>query len=335
MNKKTTQQIKGIAILIMILHHFIVIPFSELPYIITIFGNACKICVAIYAVLSGYGYFFAKQKTIRYGLKKIWGLLQIYWISLFTLFIPAAIIGGWKLTPWRLIVQLFGLLPNLNWFAWYVFFYIFCMLIMPLLCRHRVFRFNSLVNLILMIVVPYMFEVILHIIPNFQDNTILNDLFSCFSYFPCFLVGYWMAENKIIDKTKYIKWMGNPMINLTGIAFVFCARICISSVAGFLLDVFYAPVFICCFVNVLERVECKPVSKVLSFLGEYSTGMWFFHAVFFSTYVCDWFQPVLNLVMWPPIMFMWLVVLSFAGAYGYQKLLVGFLVLGKKIKGRS
>ena len=94
MDKKTTQMIKGIAILIMIAHHFIVYPFSDLPYLVTVFGQACKICVAIYAVLSGYGYFFTKEKTIRYGFKKIWGLLQIYWISLFTLFIPAAMLGG-------------------------------------------------------------------------------------------------------------------------------------------------------------------------------------------------------------------------------------------------
>lgn len=96
MNKKTTQMIKGIAILIMIMHHFIVIPFSELPYLVTLFGYACKICVAIYAVLSGYGYLFAREKTVRYGLNKIWGLLQIYWLSLFTLFIPAAMLGGGK-----------------------------------------------------------------------------------------------------------------------------------------------------------------------------------------------------------------------------------------------
>lgn len=94
MDKKATQMIKGVAILIMLAHHFIVIPFSEIPYLLTLFGHACKICVAIYAVLSGYGYFFARQKTIKYGLKKIWGLLQIYWVSLFTLFIQAAIMGG-------------------------------------------------------------------------------------------------------------------------------------------------------------------------------------------------------------------------------------------------
>ena len=74
MDKKTTQMIKGIAILIMLAHHFIVIPFSELPYLITLFGYACKICVAIYAVLSGYGYFFTREKTVRYGLKKKLGI---------------------------------------------------------------------------------------------------------------------------------------------------------------------------------------------------------------------------------------------------------------------
>lgn len=65
MDKKTTQMIKGIAILIMIAHHFIVIPFSDLPYLVTLFGYACKICVAIYAVLSGYGYFFRKRKDYQ------------------------------------------------------------------------------------------------------------------------------------------------------------------------------------------------------------------------------------------------------------------------------
>ena len=225
MDKKTTQMIKGIAILIMLAHHFIVIPFSELPYLITLFGYACKICVAIYAVLSGYGYFFTREKTVRYGLKKSWGLLRIYWLQLFTLFIPAAmIVGGWKLTPSKMIIQLFGLLPNLNWFAWYVFFYIFCMLVMPLLCKYQVFRFKPLVNLGMMFFLPYIFEVVLHMIQNYEANTILHDLYSCFLYFPCFLIGYWMAENHIVEKSKQMKWMHKSGICLIGIMAIFLMR---------------------------------------------------------------------------------------------------------------
>lgn len=333
MDKKTTQMIKGIAILIMIMHHFCTTTlFPDLSAGFVKFGAACKICVAIYAVLSGYGYFFAREKTVKYGLKKIWGLLQIYWISLFTLFIPAAIMGGWKMTPWQLIVQLFGLLPNLNWFAWYVFFYIFCMLVMPLLCKYRVFRFRPMVNLGLMLVVPYVFEVVLRFMPNYRTSTIVHDLFSCFLYFPCFLVGYWMAENKVVERAKQMKWFRNPIICVVGMLLIFPVRQAISSVAGFLLDVFYAPLLICLAANLLESVYWKPASLILGILGKYSTGMWFFHAVFFSTYVCDWFQPILKLISWPPLMFVWLVILSLTGAFVYQKILDGLRALPRLVK---
>lgn len=332
MNKKTTQMIKGIAILIMVMHHFCATTlFPDLSAGFVKFGAACKICVAIYAVLSGYGYFFAKEKTVRYGLKKIWGLLQIYWLSLFTLFVPAAMLGGWKVTPQQLIVQLFGLLPNLNWFAWYVFFYVFCMLVMPLLCKYRVFRFRPMVNLGVMLVVPYVFEVVLRFMPNYETSTIVHDLFSCFLYFPCFLVGYWMAENKVVERARQVKWFRNPIICVVGMLLIFPMRQVFSSVAGFLLDVFYAPLLICLSANLFESVDWRPVSLILNTLGKFSTGMWFFHAVFFSTYVCEWFQPVLKLVSWPPIMYVWLVILSLAGAFIYQKILDGLRALPRLV----
>jgi FtsH-binding integral membrane protein len=95
MDKKTTQMVKGLAILIMIMHHFCATTlFPNISSGMLQFGATFKICVAIYAVLSGYGYYFAKDKSVKYGLKKIWGLLQIYWLSLFTIFIPISIGGG-------------------------------------------------------------------------------------------------------------------------------------------------------------------------------------------------------------------------------------------------
>ena len=72
MTKKTTQKIKGIAILIMIAHHFRVYDFgADFSNAWVGIGSNFKICVGIYAVLSGYGYFFAKEKTLTYGLKKV------------------------------------------------------------------------------------------------------------------------------------------------------------------------------------------------------------------------------------------------------------------------
>lgn len=334
MDKKTTQSIKGIAILIMLAHHFIVMPLVELPYVIRLFGYACKICVAIYAVLSGYGYFFAKEKTYKYGARKIWSLLQIYWITLFILFIPAAMRGGWTLTPWKLIVQLFGLLPNLNWFAWYVFFYIFCMLVMPLLCKLGVFRFKPLINLAGMVIIPFAIAVVLHTLPWYGDNTIVNDLFSCFLYFPCFLVGYWMAENKMIEKTNNVWWFKQPILCLVGVALVFIFRIISNSLVSWPLDVIYVPVLICLICSLKIIIDLKPVSAILETLGKYSTGMWFFHAVFFSTYISDIFKPILLIVKNPVAMYLWLVVLSLAGAFVFQKLLEGIRYILIVVKRR-
>lgn len=335
MEKKTTQMIKGMAIIIMITHHFIVMPFIELPYLVTLFGYACKICVAIYAVLSGYGYFFAKERTVRYGMKKIWGLLQIYWISLFTLFIPAAISGGWELTPWSLIVQLFGLLPNLNWFAWYVFFYIFCMLVMPVLYKYKVFRFKPLINLAIMIIIPTVIAIVLQMLTNYRENTIINDLYSCFLYFPCFLVGYWMAENRTIERINCKKGLRSPAMCIIGIVLVFVVRITSNSIVSFSLDVFYAPLLICMICILVKTIDLRPISMIFKILGKYSTGMWFFHAVFFSTYISEIFQPVLLIVKNPFLMYVWLILLSLSGAFVFQKLLIGIKCIPKVIGRRS
>ena len=64
MTKKTTQKIKGIAILIMIAHHFLVYDFgADFSNAWVGIGSNFKICVGIYAVLSGYGYFFCKGEN--------------------------------------------------------------------------------------------------------------------------------------------------------------------------------------------------------------------------------------------------------------------------------
>lgn len=77
---------KKIASLIMIAHHFIVMSFLDLPYLVTLFGYAYKICLAIYEVLFGNGYYFAKEKVIKYGLKKCEVITNILDIIIYTFY---------------------------------------------------------------------------------------------------------------------------------------------------------------------------------------------------------------------------------------------------------
>lgn len=330
MNKKMTQMIKGLAILTMLTHHFIIFPINGTEYsnAINLLGGFCKICVALYALLSGYGYFFAKEKTIKYGLKKIWGLLKIYWLSLFTIFIPAAILGGVKLTAKFLLIQLFGLLPNLNWFAWYVFFYIFCMLVIPFV--HKLLKNSLFLNSAFAICVPFGLCMIIYLIPNYQNNTLLNDLFSCFLYFPVFLIGYLMAKHKVIEKIKEIRILNNIWLNVFVVVAVIPLRIFTTSIIPIQIDFVYAPLLIIAFCTIFNYMN-EYLKKIFFVFGKYSTEMWFFHAVFFSSYVSNLFLPVLKLVPWTPLMYIWLVLLSLVGAFIYAKLQVGIEFLFKKI----
>lgn len=317
---------KGLAILIMTSFHFCLYS-SMMPtvdgdnLIVKFIGSVGKICVAIYAVLSGYGYSFAKEKSIKYGLKKSYGLLEIYWISLFTLYLPIALHGGWKITPVNFIVQLFALLPNINWFAWYVFFFIFCMMVMPLV--HKIFKFNPIINFAIAVIIPFALEIVIHFIPNNENITILHDLFSCFLYFPSFLVGYLIAKHKIFEAINS-KLNHNIFISIIGIIVVLIARYYVNSVFGFLLDTFYAPIIVFCVSNLsyhISKKDIKFISVPFSLLGKYSTGIWFIHAIFFSTYLTDVFIPILLLIKVPVLMYLVMLLISMIIAVIYQVLL--------------
>ncbi|WP_370781939.1 acyltransferase family protein [[Ruminococcus] lactaris] len=328
MEKQTTQEIKGIAILIMIAHHFLVYDFgADFSNTWVGIGANFKICVGIYAVLSGYGYFFAKEKTVKYGLKKSWGLLQEYWITLFTIFIPLAIQGGWKVTPKNILINLFTLGPNLNWNAWYVHFFIFCMLVMPWVSKS--FRFHPVLNIALALCVPFVLEAGIHVVfPNYQEITMLQVLFNCMLYFGVFLMGYLMAKYDIIRKMQF-SWIRGLLMMIGAIGLRIVLRHI--NTFGFNTDAIYAPIFVLGAAKFFEGIQGK-YTRVFDMLGKYSTGMWFFHAVFFATYVKDYFQPVMTAVKPLPLMYVWLVMLSFAGAVLFRKLLDGIKLVPRLVK---
>lgn len=81
-SKETTAKIKGIAIILMIIHHFLAYPFWLIDGVtypnVNRLGEdlnvwiecSTKICVSIFAFITGYGYYLRNNQTIKYGLKK-------------------------------------------------------------------------------------------------------------------------------------------------------------------------------------------------------------------------------------------------------------------------
>lgn len=85
----------------MIYHHFfawperILIPSAYVDYtfhdtsIVYFIAKACKLCVCIFAFLSGYGLFYSysshkeNKEKIQYGIKKMFEMVAVYWSILF------------------------------------------------------------------------------------------------------------------------------------------------------------------------------------------------------------------------------------------------------------
>lgn len=94
--REKTQILKGIALLLMLVHHTVTprnwaeegtVMYSVLQHI----ESSTKLCVYIFAFLVGYGFYCSKNKTLRYSLKRIALLLVPFWTMMTVLFIPSAI----------------------------------------------------------------------------------------------------------------------------------------------------------------------------------------------------------------------------------------------------
>ena len=95
-DREYTNIIKGIALLLMFIHHLFTFPDTflikninvpDLQCFAEIFNEPTKICVSIFAFVTGYFYFFNKSKTYRYSLKKASDLYVNYLVVFILLFL--------------------------------------------------------------------------------------------------------------------------------------------------------------------------------------------------------------------------------------------------------
>jgi len=129
-NKEMSLKIKGMAIIFMFVHH--VLTFEKnwpegysasktLVWFANHFQSPTRICVSVFAFLTGYYYFFEK-KTIQNSLKRIQKLIISYWF-VFCIFL---LIYCLSMTPLpsipELLMELLGLKSKIAVFNWYVVF---------------------------------------------------------------------------------------------------------------------------------------------------------------------------------------------------------------------
>lgn len=274
-SKDKTTILKGVAILFMILHHVFIKEFYiEQPEFLSSrvavrVQVAMKMCVGIYTFIIGYGFWYCKSYSTRYVLGHIGKLLRQYWIVFFILILPISIWGGYFIDYKTLLLNLFGLEHQYCLGNWYIYFYVYALLLLPLLRRwlEPDGFWRPIVAVALFAIVRYLCAE-----NRFVDN--------CFAYSQMLVVGLYCAKTQILSrwgrhiKSRYILF----------ILFLLAVLMrCVSGAIGFTTDVIAVPVVVIAVCGMSQGHEQSPLVRVLTTLGKHSTYMWFLHCIFFST----------------------------------------------------
>lgn len=298
--KDKTAIIKGIAIIFMIMLHCGV-------------ADVLKICVGIFTFMVGYGYAFAKVKDWRYSLQHIKKLLIPFWTILFVFTFPVMYAQGNLGEAKMILLNMFGINSEYNWYSWFVAFFIYAMIVMPL-----IFRFidrKPIVWTFVFIALAYIGVVSVHAIPGYSDNDWTQRLFDCLLCTPGMLLGYLFAHEGWYTKTKVpAHWSVTIAAVLLAVA-VLVLRNYVGSIVGFNLDFFYAPMFILAVLVIFNQYKLPLLTKILIALGNVSVYMWFFHALFFTDAVRCVYEPLSRISdsLW--VVTPWTILLTFACSF--------------------
>lgn len=296
--KDEAKMISGIAILMMLTHHF----FGFADYrldgnyfyepmkiagisIERILASAGKLCVAMFAFMSGFALYLQSRRnwTIQNAAKKLLNFLTSYWIVMLLFLVYGVIINDSIPRDSYLALNMLGCetgphYPYVNCaFAWYVYYYVFLMVLSPLIIQ--LFGSNKVyldLNILLgFIVIATLTSIYLNSIPYLE--TCLKVLFAS-------LVGYIVAKYNIFERisTKYANL--NTIILIGILALLFGSRQCLLllDLNNYVFEAIFAGCAIFIFTSLLNRLNFKILKKVLILVGVYSTYLWFLHGIFFT-----------------------------------------------------
>ena len=289
--------IKGLGIILMIIHHCFGFPNwfisaisypDILPYAKHI-SSSTKICVSIFAFFTGWVYYFHRDKTFKYSLKKITNFLVCYWIDFLVIYVLA-----WSFCNYNpSIKQIFAeLLPfhrfPLMIFAWYVIFYIWTMLALPICDRilkseNRVGAFFCCLS--------FIFIASLLNRNNYFEWLRIQYLYI---WFPTVLAGYYFAKFHVFDMLQEKVSLLRPYLRfLLGVFIVICSLV-LHAKNGFSVKInngwYLAPMFIFGAYQIFHTF--MKLNFVLIFLGKHAMNIWFLHCIFFSKITREVFQPL-------------------------------------------
>lgn len=305
MTKKESAMIQGLAILLMEYHHLFAVP-GSLPVGVTpLIGETAettaavfaKICVALYAFVTGYGILrsslAAKKESFAATVRSVYKaalfralrFLFLYWYVVVIYFLIARCFLGVPLTLQDLVLNLLTVSTSINGSWWYAAEYLLLVFFLPL--PALLFMFfdapgeNRRKNIWMAAILLLLAALLVLLRKNHVDLTLDGHL--VLSYFLTALSGAVTAELHLFERIR--DHIQRPAAGaVTGAALVvlcFAARTAVTVDASFArYDFLFAPMLILG-VLLLSKGRKTP-ERVLCFFGKYSVYMWLSHLLFLT-----------------------------------------------------
>ena len=278
-SKDEMRTAQGIAIILMITHH----TFSNH------LGMSAKICVAMFALLSGFGLSKKIRKKIanrkgnylnisyKYIVKKIFTFLSIYWVCVGIFVIPLIIYKDLSIRQW--IMLFLTLDKQVNGGLWYVTQYIWMLLLFP--CLWGIINFEILsrnnldmqskgknIGLLVLLLSGFLFLFITVYIIMKKCSLI---------YLLIFGEGIFFEKYKMLERVQITSKLAFKVtIVIAGILLGVTRYILTKNASDCWMDIFLVGGAIYFWTKIFGRLDC------LQKMGELSAWMWFLHTWIYS-----------------------------------------------------
>lgn len=327
MDRATTDAIKGLALICMFAHHFFTFPSFLIegisyPWMQEFADDFCvpfKICVPVFAFLTGYFYAFSSRRTFGNSIRKITDLYLSYWAVYLVLLAVSVALGCYGFSVYCFVYEMTAIRTDIMVFCWYLLFYTCSMILLPLLTRSR--EASAAEDVLLLLILPV---VVTDSLKYFQPQGIPQMLLSYIhDWFPCIACGYLCAKYAVFENffdravNRFESKACRILIDLILIAAAMMGRYYCQFLhfgtleirggmfsVSYTADIFYGPMFVYGCGKLLQSVKESVFIRILGKIGQQSMLMWFFHCAFFNV-TRDVFQPILYWPRNPVLVLIW------------------------------
>lgn len=282
-SNEMSRLVRGVAIILMVAGH-------------TMPGRIIGFAVPLFSFLVGYGYAFSHNRGPSHSASRIWHLLSYFWLILFGICLPAALLTyPGQIQVREVVANMFGLIGRFNFFCWYIYFYIAAMLIMPLASRITD-RWGLAGTLAMMAC----FGILAYLLGPLSKSETLPATIHWYTaayrisrYMPIVLWAYWLAKANVFSRIKLPR---HPVV-VIGAIVLFIGIYLLRGISGRIFqfaDFAWAALAAMAIALPFNLYKLSIIRNILTQLGMKSMGIWFLHALFFTHATRDAFLPLIG-----------------------------------------